>query len=210
MFFNRILWFAVDAVGEVPVPPLVDWQKDCPDLVNELRAIVYNFHNRLSSEMHWSPDALTEWNKYHRTVRKRTLSGLLGPIVKRSVPHVLRLTMIYTLLDNSCLMKPEHLAAAIAVVDYAERSAKTIFGQQTGDRYADKFLWHLDREPDGIPRTDIYAILGRSRSAADVNMTLAVLKENELADCVVTRPKTSKKPIELWFSKRHAHNFTSS
>ena len=62
----------------------------------------------------------------------------------------------------------------------------------------------------GIPRTDIYAILGRSRTAGDVNMTLSVLKENELADCVVTRIKGSKKPTEVWFSKRHANKFINS
>jgi len=209
-FANRILWFAVDAVGDEPVPPLVDWQQDYPNLVNGLREVVYNFHTRSTSELTWSREARVEWDKYHRAVKKRTFGGLMGPIVKRSVPHVLRITMIYTLLDNSCLMKPEHLAAAIAVVDYAERSAKVIFGQQTGDKAADKLLWHLDREPDGIPKTDIYAILGRNRSAADMNMTLAVLKENELADCVVIRPKTSKKPVEVWFSKRHANKFINS
>jgi len=118
--------------------------------------------------------------------------------------------MIYTLLDNSYLMEPRHLSAAIAVVDYAERSAKAIFGQQTGNRDADKLLWHLDRAPDGISRTDIFAVLGRSKSAADVNMTLAILKENELADCAIIQPKTSKKPIEIWFSQRHANKFRKS
>jgi hypothetical protein len=31
-------------------------------------------------------------------------------------------------------------------------------------------------------------------------MTLSVLKENELADCIVTRTPGSKKWTEIWFS----------
>jgi hypothetical protein len=118
--------------------------------------------------------------------------------------------MIYTLLDNSCLMEPRHLAAAVAVVDYAERSAKAIFGQQTGDKRADNLLWHLDRAPDGLTKSEVFGNLGRSLSAADVNMILAVLKDNDLADCVITRPDKSKRTAEVWFSKRHAQKFTNS
>jgi Protein of unknown function (DUF3987) len=149
-FANRILWFLVHSEGAVAVPPLVNWHGNHPDLIKGLREIVENFRTRPSSQMQWSRDGRDEWDNYHRAAKKRSFGGLLGPIVKRSVPHVLRLTMIYTLLDNSCLMKPKHLAAAIAVVDYAERSAKAIFGQQTGNKDADKLLWHLERAADGI------------------------------------------------------------
>jgi hypothetical protein len=133
-FANRILWFLVNAVGEVPDPPLVDWQGQHFDLIKGLREIVENFCTRPPSQMCWSKEGKAEWSKYHRAAKKRVFGGLLKPIVKRSIPHVLRLTMIYTLLDNSCLMEPKHLAAAVAVVDYAERSAKAIFGQQTGNK----------------------------------------------------------------------------
>jgi hypothetical protein len=41
-------------------------------------------------------------------------------------------------------------------------------------------------------------------------MILSVLRENELADCVMTPTKTSKRPTEIWFSQRYANKFMNS
>jgi len=66
------------------------------------------------------------------------------------------------------------------------------------------------REPDGISKTDLWAILGRNKTAGDARMILSILRENELADCIMTATKTSKKPTEIWFSYRYANKFINS
>ena len=69
-------------------------------------------------------------------MKKRKFLGLMAPIVKRSIPHLVRLSSLYAMLDNVIGMEPEHLTAARAVVDYSERSARWIFQEKTGDKDA--------------------------------------------------------------------------
>jgi hypothetical protein len=68
--------------------------------------------------------------------------------------------MLYTVLDNSALMQPKHLNAAIAFWQYCVRSAQWIFGEKTGNKAADKIYWALQREPNGMTRfqlqTDVF------------------------------------------------------
>ncbi len=202
-FANRILWIPVKGVGEVAIPSPVDWKRNHPDLVRSLVEIVKNFQNRPASQMEWSAEANGTWKDYYRDLKKRRFGGLLGPIVKRSIAHVLRLTMIYAILDNSNLLMPQHLQAAIAVVEYSERGASWCFGQRTGDKDADKILWELERAPTGITKSEIFKIFGRNRSATDINMSLAVLQDNGLALPRTKRSETGTKALERWFSVRH-------
>jgi Protein of unknown function (DUF3987) len=58
--------------------------------------------------------------------------GLLGGIISRAVAQVLRLSLIYALLDFSAVIKEQHLIAAITLWDYCEASARYIFGESLG------------------------------------------------------------------------------
>jgi DNA replicative helicase MCM subunit Mcm2 (Cdc46/Mcm family) len=66
--------------------------------------------------------------------------GLLGAITARAEAQVLRLSVIYALLDLSTKVRPQHLRAALALWKYSERSATWIFGTATGDPNADRIL----------------------------------------------------------------------
>ncbi len=56
--------------------------------------------------------------------------GLYGAIISRAEAQVLRLSMIYALMDCSRIIQSEHLKAALALWDYSEKSVKQIFGQR--------------------------------------------------------------------------------
>ena len=115
--------------------------------------------------------------------------------------------MIHAILDNSNLINSDHLAAAIAIVDYAERSAQWIFQAKTGDKDADRLFWELDRHPEGMTRSEIYRdIFRNNRGSTDVSMTLGILQENGLADLKLEPSRGTPKPTERWFSKRHFVN----
>jgi len=57
--------------------------------------------------------------------------GLVGAVLGRGEAQVLRLSLIYALLDQSPSIGETHLAAVLAVWDYCTASARQIFG---GDR----------------------------------------------------------------------------
>jgi len=173
--------------------------------------ITRNFHTRPSTHLEWTEAGEAAWIQYYREHRKRKLSGLIDPIIRRSLAHTLRLTMGYALLDNVIGMNPDHLAAARAVVAYSERSAQWTFGQKLGDRGADKALWELNRRPLGMTKSEISSeIFKNNASATEINMKLALLRDNNLADYQLERVAGTKKPVERWFSLRYRNKTKDS
>jgi Protein of unknown function (DUF3987) len=206
-FANRLLFIAARGIGEVPIPAPINWATEYPAIVARLQALVQNFQNRPTTYLDWTQAGAVAWKQYYRECKKRKFTGLLDPIVKRSLAHTLRLTMFYALLDNVSGMTPDHLAAAKTVVAYSERSAQWTFGQKLGDRYADRLFWELERRPAGMTKTEISVeVFGRNSWVTEINMTLALLRDNGLADCRLERSPGAKKPTERWFSLRYRAN----
>ena len=66
--------------------------------------------------------------------------GLFGAATSRAEAHVLRLSVIYALLDGTVSIGVPHLLAALAVWDYCAASARWIFGERLGDPVAERIL----------------------------------------------------------------------
>lgn len=73
--------------------------------------------------------------------------GLFGSLIARSEAQVLRLALIYALLDTSRTIERVHLEAALACWEYCEASARYLFGESLGDPVADTILAALARSP---------------------------------------------------------------
>jgi hypothetical protein len=204
-FANRILPIAVRGLGEVPIPPAIDWAGEHPEIVARLQEVVRNFQSRPRTRLEWTEEGKVAWEQYYRERRKRKFSGLIDSLVRRSFAHTLRLTMAYALLDNVTGMTPAHLAAARAVVAYSERSVQWTFGQKLGDKGADKIFWELDRRPLGMTRSEITSeVFSNNISATALNIKLALLRDNSLADYQLERVSGAKKLTEHWFSLRYS------
>jgi transcription initiation factor IIE alpha subunit len=52
----------------------------------------------------------------------------------------MRLALTYALLDGASCIQTPHLLAALALWEYAEASARYIFGEVTGDAVADRIV----------------------------------------------------------------------
>jgi hypothetical protein len=102
------------------------WQKNHLDIVVRLRDVLKTFAVSQKRELGWSKDGKTEWDEFYRSL-KGSDSSIVGSIIARSAAHVLRLTMLYTVLDNVTLMQPIHLKAAITFWQYCVRSAQWMF-----------------------------------------------------------------------------------
>jgi hypothetical protein len=122
--------------------------------------------------------------------------GLLGAITSRAEAQVLRLSMIYALLDCSAQVRGEHLEAALALWEYSERSCRFIFGDATGNPDADAILAALRNAPAGLSRTEISGILGRNRPAAVIARALDELAAMGLVRC--ERRETEGRSCEIW------------
>jgi len=107
--------------------------------------------------------------------------GMLAMMTSRAEAHVVRLALIYALLDGSDkLIRVEHLRAALAVWDYCYASAKFIWGDAIGDAVADEILRALKATTDGMTRWDITDHFSRKKKAAELDRALGVLAERGL------------------------------
>jgi hypothetical protein len=123
--------------------------------------------------------------------------GILGSITSRGAPHVLRLAMIYALLDSKAKITQAHLQAALGVWDFCELSAKYIFGDATGDPIADEILGALrGAGGSGLSRNDIRNLFGHHRSSGSVEASLRMLFK--LGRVRTYAEETSGRPRQMW------------
>jgi hypothetical protein len=102
-------------------------------------------------------------------------------------------------MDESETIEYEHLAAALALWDFAEESARYIFGDATGDPVADDIAEALKAAgDDGLSRTDIRDLFGRHKSADRINGALAVLLK--LGRLRKEDVPTGGRPTERWYT----------
>jgi hypothetical protein len=91
-------------------------------------------HARGAGELRLHPGAEELWTTWYIEMARRSLEGLTGALTSRAEAHSKRLAMIYALLDGASSIEVEHLQAALALWDYAARSAEWALGDATGDR----------------------------------------------------------------------------
>ncbi len=128
--------------------------------------------------------------------------GLLGAVLGRAAPQVLRLALLYALLDLSADIRAEHLHAALAVWRYCEQSARLIFGAATGYPDADRALEFIKaRGEEGRTTTEVRDHFGRNRTVEPI---LKWLDDAGLAQPVPT--PTGGRRATRWVSTEHDRN----
>ena len=126
-------------------------------------------------------------------------SGLLGAITARAEAQVIRLALVYALIDRKYEIDFDHIRAAVALWEYAEASAVRIFGDALGDPVADEIHRALKHAgADGMSRTAIRDLFGRHESASRIGTALALLATKGRARCMTTA--TNGRPLEKWFA----------
>ncbi len=134
------------------------------------------------------------WHTYPQLTQPA--DGLAGDLTARAEAHVIRLALIYTLLDAERRIQPQHLRSALALWDYAARSAAWALGHATGDPLAEQIHTALTRSPNGLTRTQIRDLCQRNIPADRVEQTLAALTTAGRAHHRQTL--TGGRPAELW------------
>lgn len=143
-------------------------------------------------------DALAHWTEVYEHLTRGRL-GLVGAICNRAPAHVLRLSALYALADQSATIQRCHQQAALALWEYAEASATMIFGQRVGHRLANFLLEFMRSKPAGVTRTEIRDELGRNRHADEISEALQLLKDLGLAAFTVEPPASGPgRPTERW------------
>jgi hypothetical protein len=133
---NRHLWVCVNRSKQLPEGGQLDqlaW-KDC---TGELASVVT--FARTAGEVFRDDDARAIWREIYGELSEGK-PGLAGALLARGEAHVMRLAMLYALLDRSLVISPPHLLAALALWEFCERSVYYLFGDALGDPLADEIL----------------------------------------------------------------------
>ena len=127
--------------------------------------------------------------------------GIADAINARAEAHTIRLALLYALINGARTIGPRHLHAALALRDYAARSAAWALDHTTGNPLAQQIHAALEHAPDGLTRTQLRDLLHRNPATAHLDRALAALAEDGKATS--QRILTAGRPAELWTATRH-------
>ncbi|MGH2862655.1 MAG: DUF3987 domain-containing protein [Solirubrobacteraceae bacterium] len=123
--------------------------------------------------------------------------GIAGAICARAEAHTIRLALIYALLDNDRQIQPQHLTAALALHDYAQRSATWALEASSGDPLAHQIHAALNHQlPGGLTRTQLRDLLHRNPTTIQLDRALHMLADD--GKITSSRVLTAGRPAELW------------
>jgi hypothetical protein len=194
-FANRFLWVCVRRSKILPFGG--EWERQNVAGAVSLLGEVLRFA-KTAGEMRWGDSAKPLWVERYPSLSEGA-PGLLGAVTSRSEAQVLRLACVYALMDSSVAIEHEHLKAALAVWDYAEASARYIFGDATGDADADRIEDMLTGAPEGLTRAEIRDAFGRNKSSERIGAALEFLERH--GRVLKEIEQTGGRPAERWFLK---------
>lgn len=138
--------------------------------------------------------------------------GLVGAITARAEAQVLRLSVVYALMDCASEVRVDHLQAALALWRFCEESTNHIFGDRRGDSVADRLLRAVHNAGvDGLSRTQLSGVLGRHVSSDRINAALDELLDQHLIKTWAVPPEGEKgKRTNMYASAKEFANSQNS
>jgi len=146
-------------------------------------------------EIDLAPDAEPIWEEFYDQLPDET-PGIFGALTGRAEGHVTRLASIYALLDQSGVIRPAHLKAAIALWEFSERCVRFIFDKSTGTPVGDTIIAQLRARPEGMTRSDILGLFHRHRSTESIEQIIKSLAYR--GHIRSERIATNGRPKEVW------------
>lgn len=176
-FANRFLWVFVEMTKELPFGgDLKD--SDLKLIVVKVKSIIDWVNDQKEIEMIWDEGAKQTWRDSYGDL-VQDFEGVLGTVTSRAAPQVLRLTMLFAVMEKDNVMKKEHLKAALTLWKYALKSADFIFEDNMNGKTQNKILLGLTTNHNGLTKTQIHKLFNNHVSKEDINTSLSYLSQFE-------------------------------
>lgn len=166
-FVNRFLWVKVRREKLVSSPKPIP--QEVKDSLAQRIAEAARFGGTLQ-EVKLSATAAQDWHETYVTLNEVDKSPLHEATTSRDAPYILRLALIYAILDLSSTVESWHLQAAIAAWNYCDESARQIFenvGQSKDQERKAKILSALAGK-QSLKKTDFINLFNRNVSASEI------------------------------------------
>lgn len=192
-FANRFIWLHCERSKCLPEGGSLQ-EADVLSLVEKTRRCVE--YSREPHRLERDSDAKAVWEPVYSALGAETDDEMVCAVTSRAESQVLRLSMMYALLDCSSVIQVPHILAALAIWDYSMESIEWIFGESVGDAVADRILVALRANPDGMTRTQISELFSRNQTASRINLALETLACKNRAKATVSG--TNGRSAEIW------------
>ena len=190
---NRFLWCCVRRTKILPFPKPMD-DKEVNRLSSNLAECINKNINL--NKIILSDNAYQLWKMVYKDISV-DYQGVVGAITARAEAHVLRLAMVYCLLDGDIQIKEIHIVAAMAIWDYCKASAIYLFSfnkPEERDPDTHKILEAL--KVKDLSQTEVSNLFARNKKTSELNRILSDLESSNLIKQVEI--KTKGRPIRAW------------
>ncbi len=196
-FGNRFIWICVERKRLLPSggqAHTLDWE---PTILKLCKAVEFA---KSAGEIRIAPgEALDHWIEIYESYSEER-RGLFGAMTARAESQILRLALIYALVDCSSEIQIQHLRAAEAFWSYCESSSFYLFGNKSKNPMANELLNAIRSKDDGLTRTEIRDYFDRNKSKEDIQMALDELIHSQMVEKFV-ESSNGRKPTQRFIAK---------
>ena len=151
---------------------------------------------RRTGQVHLDTHARELWHHAYCQLATEPQDSVVAKITARAEAHVIRLALLYTLADGARQITTTHLTAALALQEYAARSAAWALTAATGDPLAEQIHATLSQHPRGLTRSQISQNLNHNQPAGQIDHALQNLHTTGRA--TPSQIPTGGRPAQLW------------
>jgi len=188
-YANRFLWVAVKRSKLLPQGGNIRFGDLPYDEIKE--AIEFG---QVKRQIGFNDEAKMLWcNIYNELSIERY--GIFDALSSRGEAQIIRMALIYAILDCSTLISIKHLKAAYAVWQYCEESVQFIFGERFKDNIADIIFQKITKQKR-ISATEVYHLFKNNKTKNEIEIAISELLRSEKIKTY--RQETSGRPITYY------------
>jgi hypothetical protein len=168
-FANRCLWVHS---ARTKLLPRGGESLDFSNEIKTLQSVV--IESRRLGQLKRNPEAEDLWDIIYPELTSEDVTGLWAKTTSRGEAQVVRLSLLFALLDHAETIALRHLQAAKAVWDYCFHSARWVFEESAFSPNALKILDALEKRPHS--RTEISHLFQNHRSKREIDHAIGELE----------------------------------
>lgn len=196
-FGNRFIWVCVERKRLLPTggdAHSINWEPFIKRFTS-----VLEFANQGGEVKIAKGEALDYWvSIYESYAEERT--GLFGAMIARAETQILRLALIFAVLDKSSEILISHLNAAESFWKYCEDSCFYLFGSISTNPIANNLLNAISSSENGLTRTEIRDLFNRNKTRDEIQQALDELIHTGKVEKIVEK-SSGVKSIERFTLK---------
>ena len=192
-FLNRFIITCVRRSKQIALPEPMD-DETIDRFSRELVEILN--HTKKLNRLHFSQDAKEFWEViYPEITRER--HGKINNLAGRAEAHILRLSMIYAILDQADNIQVQHIRSGYSLWMYAEDSMKYIF-ETREERVLSKHIEKLENALQSGPlkRTEVRDLFSGHKSKNEIDEILKNMAEDGKIT-ITKQASTGGRPAEI-------------